>query len=262
MDVRRERRGRFLWHDLMSPNVRQSLEFYQSLFPEWEVQDIDMGDAGSYHVICVDGRKCGGVVPVDPAAKVASHWLGYVDVAECRAAVDRAIAEGGTVPVPLMDVPNVGKFAVVADRQQAMIKALEPVSPGDFPDEPASGQFCWNELLTSDVASARSFYQSVFGWSAIEQFSEGKGEYTLMRSGEQDVAGIMPLSSDVDHAPAWLTYVYAEDLDERFARAEALGAQVVIPPRDIPGACRFAVVTDPVGAAFAMMRLPAGETGP
>lgn len=247
-----ERPGRFVFHDLMSCDVAGSLAFYRSLFPEWEVQDIDLGEAGTYHLIHVDGLKCGGIVPVDSDSGLVSHWVGYVEVTDCDAATDRAAAEEGLVPVPTMNVPGIGKFAVVMDRQQAMLKTLEPASPIEHASEPASGQFCWDELLTTDVVSARSFYQAVFGWSAIEQFSQTKGEYTLMRSGEYDVAGIMPMSPQADHPPTWLMYLYAEDIDQRFSEAERLGAQVVIPPRNLDDASRFCVLVDPVGAVFAM----------
>jgi len=54
-------------------------------------------------------------------------------------------------------------------------------------------------------------------------------------------------------------YLYAENIDERFTEAERLGAQVVIPPRDIPGDCRFCVLVDPVGAVFAMMQMAADD---
>lgn len=253
------RPGRFVFHDLMSCDVGQSVSFYQSLFPEWEVQGVDLGDAGTYHVIRVDGQKCGGIVPVDPKSQLPSHWIGYVEVGDCEAATECAIAQGGEVPVPALNVPDIGKFAVVMDQQQALLKALEPASPVEPVLTPAAGQFCWDELLTTDVASARSFYQTVFGWSAIEQFSPGKGEYTLMRAGEEDVAGIMPMSSDASHAPAWLTFLYTEDIDQRFELAVSLSARVVIPPRDIPDLYRFCVLVDPVGAVFAMMQFSSEE---
>ena len=259
MDDRRERPGRFVFHDLMSSDVVQSRKFYGSLFPEWEFQDVDLGEAGTYHVIRLDGIKYGGIVPVDPNSGVTAHWIGYVEVADCDAATSCAVSEGGQVPVPTMDVPGMGKFAVIMDCQQAMLKALEPASSVEHSTEPKSGQFYWNELLTNDVASARSFYQSVFGWSAEEQFTQAKGEHTIMRAGDEDVAGIMSMSPQADHPPAWLTFLYAENLDERFASAESLGAQTVIAPRDVPDAYRFSVQVDPVGAVFAMMQLPAEE---
>lgn len=255
MQERREGPGRFVFHDLMSCDVARSLEFYHSLMPEWDVQGIDLGEAGTYHVIRVDGRKCAGIVPVEPASGLVAHWIGYVEVDDCDAASACAVAEGGQVPVPSMNVPGIGKFAVLMDPQRAMLKTLEPSGPIEHPAELSSGQFCWDELLTTDVASARAFYQSVFGWSAVEQRAEGKGEYTLMRSGDDDVAGLMPMSAESDHSPTWLTYLYAQDLDERVGRAESLGAQLAIPPRDIAGTGRFAVLVDPVGAVFAMMKL-------
>ena len=259
MEDRKERPGRFVFHDLMTNDSVRSATFYRSLFPEWDVQDVDLGEAGTYHIIRVGGMKCGGIVPVDLSSGLAAHWIGYVEVTDCDAATECAVAEGGHVPVPTMDVPGIGKFAVVMDRQDAILKALEPTGPIVLPSEPASGQFYWNELLTTDVPSARSFYQSVFGWSAIEQFSSARGEHTLMRAGDEDVAGVMPMSSEADHPPAWLTFLYAEDLDARFKLAESLGAQTVIAPRDIPDAWRFSVQVDPVGAVFAMMQLFADE---
>lgn len=257
MQDRTERPGQFVFHDLMSSDAGRSVKFYSSLFPEWQLQEVDLGAAGTYYLISVDGAKCGGIVPVDPASGVTAHWIGYVEVTDCEAATECAIAEGGQVPVPTMDITGMGKFAVIMDRQQAILKALEPAAPVEHSTEPESGQFYWNELLTNDVASARSFYQSVFGWSAIEQFTQAKGEHTLMRAGDQDVAGIIPMASPADHPPAWLTYLYAENIDDRFALAESLGAQTVIAPRDIPNTCRFSVQVDPVGAVFAMMQLPA-----
>ena len=248
-----------MFHDLMTCDSARSVKFYRSLFPEWDVQDVDLGEAGTYHIIRVSGIKCGGIVPVDQSSGLTAHWIGYVEVTDCDAATEYAVAEGGQVPVPTMDVPGIGKFAVVMDRQEAMLKALEPAGPIELPLEPASGQFYWNELLTTDVPSARSFYQSVFGWSAIDQFTQGKGEHTLMRAGDEDVAGIMPMSSQADHPPAWLTCFYAENIDERFALAESLGAQTIIAPREIRDACRFSVQVDPVGAVFAMMQLFADE---
>ena len=168
MEDRKERPGRFVFHDLMTNDSVRSATFYRSLFPEWDVQDVDLGEAGTYHIIRVGGMKCGGIVPVDLSSGLAAHWIGYVEVTDCGAATECAVAEGGHVPVPTMDVPGIGKFAVVMDRQDAILKALEPAVPIELPSEPASGQFYWNELLTTDVPSARSFYQSVFGWSAIE----------------------------------------------------------------------------------------------
>ena len=259
MEERRDRPGRFVFHDLMTCDSDRSVNFYHSLFPEWDIQDVDLGEAGTYHVICVGGIKCGGIVPVDPSSGLTAHWIGYVEVTDCDATTDCVVAEAGKVPVPTIDVPGIGKFAVIMDRQNAMLKALQPAAPGELPSEPASGQFYWNELLTTDVPSARSFYQSVFGWSAIEQFSHGKDEHILMRAGDEDVAGVMPMSPEADHPPAWLTFLYAEDIDDRFKLAESLGAQTVIAPRDIPDAYRFSVQVDPVGAVFAMMQLFADE---
>ena len=115
------------------------------------------------------------------------------------------------------------------------------------------GVFSWNELMTTDVKSAQAFYGELLGWS-LTPFEGGEMEYTIVKAGDRDVAGIMAIPPDSDGMPAaWGSYVTVDDVDARTARAEALGGKVCVPPRDIPNVGRFSVIGDPQGIMLGLI---------
>jgi hypothetical protein len=127
----------------------------------------------------------------------------------------------------------------------AMLCAPEATEP----EPPAVGEFCWNELLTSDLGAAGKFYSELFGWK-LTPFN-GPVPYTVFRIGEKGVGGMMP-QQQPGTPPLWLSYVSVADCDLSVAQAEKLGAKVCMPPKDIPTIGRIAVLTDPQGAPFGL----------
>ncbi len=120
--------------------------------------------------------------------------------------------------------------------------------------------FMWYELMTSDPDAAAQFYERVIGWSAADSGMPGM-DYRLLRSGEASIAGLMALPSGAAEAgmrPAWFGYVAVADVEAAIAGFLAAGGGLLMPATDIPGIGRFALVTDPQGAALYIMA-PAGE---
>jgi predicted enzyme related to lactoylglutathione lyase len=117
-------------------------------------------------------------------------------------------------------------------------------------DDPRSkhGKFSWNELLTTDREGARQFYTGLFGWTT-RPWPMGELEYTIVKAGDTDAGGIMPIP---EHAkgmpPSWGAYVTVDDVDATAALAEKLGGKIRIPPTLIPTIGRFTVIQDPQGA--------------
>jgi hypothetical protein len=58
-----------------------------------------------------------------------------------------------------------------------------------------------------------------------------------------------------DVPPNWLVYFTVDDCDEKMRKATELGARTIAPPSDIPDTGRFAILQDPQGAAFAIIKL-------
>lgn len=161
--------------------------------------------------------------------------------------------------MPPMDVFDSGRMAVFADPAAAVFGVWQPQThPGaGVVNEP--GALCWNELMTTDVAGAGRFYAAVFGWTPQVQGEPGPQAYTEWQLGGRSIGGMMAKPADVpaEVPPYWLVYFAVTDTDASAHRATELGASVVVPPTDIGAESgRFAVLTDPLGATFAVLAMP------
>ncbi len=115
------------------------------------------------------------------------------------------------------------------------------------------GAFSWNELMTTDVDAAKSFYSSLFGWKMEDMQTNDMG-YTIAKTGDKEMAGIMGMPPEAgDMPPAWGAYVTVDDVELSAAQAEKLGGKVILPPRDIPDVGRFCVICDPQGATLSLI---------
>jgi predicted enzyme related to lactoylglutathione lyase len=119
------------------------------------------------------------------------------------------------------------------------------------------GTFCWDELMTSDVAAAARFYKTLFNWSTMDVDMGPSGTYTLFQRTPGDkgnnAAGMMRKPPEAPMS-FWLHYVEVGDVDASARKAKELGGQVHMPPTDIPNIGRFAVCADPAGASFALFK--------
>lgn len=110
------------------------------------------------------------------------------------------------------------------------------------------GAFSWNELMTTDVTAAKTFYHELLGWE-LQDLQTPTMSYTLVKTGEREIGGIMAVPPEAAGETAiWGSYVTVDDVDKLVAAANKLGGSVMVPPRDIPGVGRFAVIRDPQGA--------------
>ncbi len=119
----------------------------------------------------------------------------------------------------------------------------------------------WYELVTPDPDAAATFYEAVVGWRVAPP-PPGPVDYRMIAAGDAAIGGVLRLDEtmkDGGARPTWLLYVAVDDVDDVAGQARALGAAVVVPPTDIPGIGRFALLADPQGAPFYIMR-GSGET--
>ncbi len=119
--------GRFFWTELWTGDDAGAVAFYQQVFGYCH-KDMDMGPAGTYHVLEQAGIPRGGVMK-SPQAGVPAMWLPYVAVADCDAAARRASKLGGKVIAEPSDIPGIGRFAILADPTGATIAVIKPAAP-------------------------------------------------------------------------------------------------------------------------------------
>ena len=153
--------GRFVWYDLMTNDPEGAKRFYGELIgwktSKWSGGDYEMWSAGE--------QMIGGIMSLPPEAKGAPpHWLGYVAVEDVDATARKAQELGGKVHHPATDIPNVGRFAVLADPQGATFAVYRSATGGEAPDREGMGHFSWAELNTTDWKSAWKFYSQLFPW--------------------------------------------------------------------------------------------------
>jgi uncharacterized protein len=117
------------------------------------------------------------------------------------------------------------------------------------------GDFIWYELMTTDAEGAKAFYDAVIGWDIGEGAAEFQG-YRMINSGGSFAGGVLPLTDEMqEHGarPTWLGYIHVNDVDRSIDAIERAGGKVLM-KHDIPNVGRIAMVTDPQGAPFYVMK--------
>jgi hypothetical protein len=120
-----------------------------------------------------------------------------------------------------------------------------------------AGDFIWYELMTPDPAGSKAFYDAVVGWR-IETTSNFPNGYRMIgRSDGKFAGGLLPIDEEMaKHGakPTWLGYINVDDVDATIASIEQAGGKTYMGPTDIPDVGRVAMVTDPEGAPFYVMK--------
>lgn len=112
------------------------------------------------------------------------------------------------------------------------------------------GSPCWSDLGVPDVAPARTFYESVFGW----RFEDGPpeaGGYVMAFLDGRTVAGVGPLMTD-DQPPSWTSFLATDQVDDTVDAVTAAGGTVLTPPFDVMDVGRMAIAADPTGAVLGL----------
>ncbi len=122
----------------------------------------------------------------------------------------------------------------------------------------APGGFIWYELMTTDPAGAKRFYdQVVSGWSiATDSVAPGIDYRMINRSDGKMAGGVLTLTDDMQRdgaRPIWVGYIHTADVDAAVEAIKADGGSVMMEPWDQPGVGRLAMVTGPEGAPFYLM---------
>src|ERR1700710_2927791 len=240
-------RGRFVWFDLMAPDLEAAKDFYPAVTGwgtrGWEAPGM------SYTMWAV----AGGARP---------HWLAYVAVPEVDATVARAQELGATVLRPPTDIPTVGRFAVIKDPQGAEIAPFTPLPSDMKPPEgmPPVGEFSWHELATTDYEASFAFYSELFGWKKTSSFDMGPemGVYQLYGRGGAPLGGMYTKGPNPPGPPAWLHYARVADVNAAAEAVRGHGGQILHGPEEVPRGDWIVMVAASQGTPFAVHQVKAG----
>lgn len=259
--------GRFVWYELMTTDAAAATAFYAHVVG-WKTRDSGMpglaytllsagaatGDAG-----CAD---VGGLMALPDEALAAGArpaWTGYVAVDDVDATADRVWKAGGTIHRPPVDIPGVGRFAIVADPQGAVFALFRPNLDGAEGGTPPSlpprepGRVGWHELAADDRDAAFAFYADLFGWQKLDGIDMGPlGIYQIFGRGGEAMGGMMTRCGEMP-APCWTYYFIVGDIDAAARRVTEGGGMVINGPMEVPGGAWIIQCLDPQKALFALV---------
>jgi uncharacterized protein len=244
--------GTPIWVDLGTPDLEGSIRFYGRLFG-WDAADLGE-QAGHYTMFRQDGKVVAAVGP-HMDANQPTAWNTYMATDNAEETAKKVTDNGGQVLMAPFAVMDQGTMAVFMDPTGAAFSVWQPaiMKGAELVNTPNS--FSWNELMTRDMAAAKNFYTKVFPWGAKANDMPNGQKYTEWQVDGKSIAGGMPITADMppNIPPHWLVYFAVADTDDIVKRAQELGGKVMAPPQDIPQG-RFAVLEDPQGAAFGVIR--------
>ena len=248
--------GSFCWPELATTDAGGAKTFYKGVFG-WDANDSPAGPDMVYTMLQKSGKNVGALYGLGAQQQgVPPHWNIYVAVASADETAKKAKDLGGKVLMEPFDVMDVGRMAIIEDKQGAKICIWEAKKHigAEVINEPNS--LCWAELDTNDTKSAGSFYTELFGWG-----KKGGGqaanetEYIEWQHGGKSIGGMMTIPKEWGPVPPnWLVYFAVADVDATAKKTGELKGAAIVPPTDIPDMGRFAVLRDPQGAVFAVFR--------
>ena len=239
--------GKFVWHEHVSTEPAKAQEFFKQLFG-WEYEVFKPGEV-DYAIITSGGQMHGGFPQVPEGTP--SHWVGNVQVESVDDTIAKAKSAGGSVIVDPMDIPEVGRYAVIRDPQGGVVAAFQPAGDGPM----GQGVFVWDELGASDADASERFYGAVVGWTT-KDMGPDYGGYKLFQRGSDDENGVGGLMANQDSSQptSWHPYVAVEDVDATLTKTKELGGSVVLDAMDVPNVGRLAVIQDPTGAVLGVIK--------
>ena len=253
--------GTFSWVDLSTSDLDGGTAFYEGLLG-WDHADSPMGDGAVYRMFQLQGKSvaaASGQRDEERSHGIPPHWNNYVTVASADDAAGRVNELGGNLMMDPFDVFDSGRMAVITDPTGAVLCIWEARANigAELVNDP--GCLTWNELSTTDVERAKSFYADLFGWT-YDEVGTAEMPYTTIRNGDRMNGGIRPLGDQEKQMgvpPNWMPYFTSADLDRSAAQVGELGGTVMVGPMSILQGSRIAVSRDPQGAVFALFE---GET--
>jgi predicted enzyme related to lactoylglutathione lyase len=247
--------GQPCWADVTSPDVDAAARFYSELFG-WTADKAPQPEAGGYTMFSKDGKYTAAASPPAPGTEgIPPHWTVYLASDDVDATAGKVREAGGQVMTDPFDVFDSGRMTIAVDPTGAAFGVWQAGTHIGAQLRREPGTMNWAEVQTKDPAAARRFYEQVFGYETEEAQMAGPSPYVLLKVNGQPTAGLIKIGEDWGDVPSnWSVVFEVEDTDAAIAKAEELGGKRITEPMDIPEVGRFAVVADPWGAPFQVIK--------
>jgi len=246
-----------VWTDLATSDPEGARKFYSAVFG-WKLEVNPDPKFGGYAMGTIGGKDVAGIGPKQMEQQ-PSAWTVYIGTPDAADTVKKAEAAGGKVVGPVMEIPEQGTMAVIQDPSGAYLGLWQAKGMMGVQAHGANSMG-WAELNARGFDKAEPFYKKLFGWGEKKSPMTGgqPGDYTEFQIDGDSVAGGMEMNEMVPaQVPSyWMVYFNVDNVDKAFDKVIAEGGKEMVSPVDMPGG-RFAIVSDPEGAAFGLLKMEA-----
>lgn len=247
--------GQFVWYELITTDAAKAETFYRDVVG-WGAQDSGQKTM-TYTLLTAKDRPVAGLMTMPKEACDAGArpgWMGYVGVDDVDAMARKVVELGGKIHYGPENIPDVGRFATVADPQGAVFSLFK--GSGEMPPLPARpeppGYGTWRELMAGDWEKAFAFYAALFGWKKDMHVDMGpEGVYQTFGLGDTMIGGMMTKPATCP-MPFWNYYFMVDGIRAALGRVKAAGGSIMVEPMEVPGGGWILQGTDPQGVIFAL----------
>jgi predicted enzyme related to lactoylglutathione lyase len=240
--------GKFIWHDLFTDKLEDSVDFYQGMFG-WEFRKFGPGKR-AYYYITSNGLGVGGLSQQDTNDGAENQWVSYISVDNVDAASSYVEQNGGKVLVSPRIFHQIGDVAIFADPEGAPFGVINSLSEV-FPHV---GNWIWSDLFALNPKAQTEFYKGLADYNVVNNSASAiTGDYFL-HSNNVARGGVVLLPAE-DIIPNWLPYVRITDINDSIVKVTQLGGQVLLQPSMWIHSSKLAIISDPGGAALGIIEI-------
>ncbi|MEW2137499.1 VOC family protein [Streptomyces sp. NPDC005409] len=247
------------WVDAMFTDVEGAKAFYGDVLG-WTFGEAST-EYGNYTQAYSGGKAVAAVVPPMPGADAPSQWCLYFASPDAAATAEKVTSAGGEVLMGPMQVGAFGTMLIAKEPSGAVFGVWQPGEHKGFEKMGEAGSYAWAEVFTREPDKADDFLAKVFPYAA-QQMDPGDDPETAgmdfkvfsLGGAGNVVLGRMKMGEEFPpQIPSYIQiYFGVPNCDEAVEKTKKHGGKLHFGPMDSPFG-RFAAVTDPQGAAFAVI---------
>lgn len=120
--------GEFHWCELRTRDAERAKKFYSETIG-WTFESMPTPDGETYWVASNNGKPVAGLFPLSSPRfdGVPESWMVFLSVDDVDARVAKALAAGAKLAMPIFDVPDVGRIAMLHEPSGAGVGWMTPV---------------------------------------------------------------------------------------------------------------------------------------
>jgi len=114
---------------------------------------------------------------------------------------------------------------------------------------------CWFEIPADDVARAKKFYRSLFGWKINSMPNAAVNDYHHLDTGGPDASPDGGLMKRMCEGQTITNYIFVPSVTRFAAKVKKLGGKICTPKMAVPGMGYFIQVQDTEKNVFALWEM-------